>query len=140
MIEFDLPEPPSLNAAPQHPMQRVRWKNDVRRRTWEAAISQHMPVSDPPDPVLVKAHLRLHNERDPDNLVSSLKYTLDSLRLPDEGDNLRYRGGLYESKGYFVDDSPEHMVLDEVTQEIDRSNRGLTLTIVDLANLPSAEV
>lgn len=136
---LDLPEPPSPNDLHPHPKERIKQKNGVRRKTWQAAISQRRPVSDPPDPVLIRAHFRLHNLRDPaDNLPASLKYVLDALRLPSEGDRLHYRGGLYERKGYFVDDSPKHLVIDEVTQEIDRSDRGLTLKIVDLAALSSS--
>lgn len=135
-ITLHLPEPDSPNQAPQHPMERVRWKNGIKWRTWKAAIQQEKPVTDPPDPVLVTAHFRLWNLRDEDNLAGgSLKWVLDALRLPREADDVSWRRGLYERKGYITDDSPDHMTLGEVTQEIDRSNRGLTLSILDLEKL-----
>lgn len=132
-IVLELPEPDSPNQAPQHPMEAVRWKNEIKWRTWKAAIQQEPPTAHPPDPVLVKAHFRLWNLRDEDNLAGgSLKYVLDSLQLPDEGEDVGWRRGLYTRKGYLVDDAPDHMTLAPPTQEIDRQDRGLELTIVPL--------
>lgn len=110
-------------------MARVRWKNETKRATWFAACSQRTPKSKPPEKVTIDAHFRLHNLRDEDNLTASLKYALDALRIPRKGESFPWREGLAERKGYFVDDSPEHMVLNKPTQEVDRSNKGLTLTI-----------
>lgn len=134
-VRLDLPEPPSPNAAPQHPMERVRWKNRTRWETWKAAVQQEPPTTDPPDPVLVVARFRLHQPRDEDNLISSLKYVLDALRLPDEGEDVGWRRGLYTAKGYIVDDSPDHLTLGVVHQEVDRNNRGLTLELIPLEEL-----
>lgn len=134
-VVLELPEPPSPNNAPQHPMERVRWKNDTRWQTWREAIQQEPPKADPPDPVLVKASFRLRNLRDEDNLAASLKYVLDALRLPTDGEDVAWRRGLYERKGYLVDDAPEHLTLDTVEQEIDRGDRGCELTIISLEAL-----
>lgn len=76
------------------------------------AISQVRPPKPPPERVKVRAHLRLWNLRDDDNLTASIKWALDALK----GE-------------YFVDDDPAHLTIESVTQEIDRGNRGLTIEI-----------
>lgn len=133
MITLELPEPPSPNDAPRHPMARTRWKNKTKARTWEAAIAQASPVKFPARNVVISSHFRLYNLRDEDNLKASLKYVLDALRLPSnreiEKGQLGFKGGLFLSRGFFLDDNPRECRIEEPTQEIDRKNRGLTLTI-----------
>jgi len=132
-VTLDLPEPPSPNevssAAYGHRMQAVRLKNDYKRTCWVEAMSQVTPTADPPKRALVSAHFRLHNLRDPDGLVGSLKYVLDAIRCPQEGEDVSWRRGLAERKGYLADDGPPNCVLCDVTQEIDRSARGVTVRI-----------
>ena len=101
----------------------------MKRATWAAAVTQVKPNRTPPHQVRVRAHFRLHQARDEDNLKASLKYVLDALRLPSPRDKLRWRQGLYLEHGYLVDDSPVHCRIEEPTQEVDRKNRGLTLII-----------
>ena len=114
-------------------MKRVRWKNGTKRRTWNAAIAQASPVKFPATNVVISAHFRLYNLRDEDNLKASLKYVLDALRLPSalevEKEQLGWKSGLFITRGFFKDDNPRDCRIEDPTQEIDRKNRGLTLTI-----------
>lgn len=127
MTRLELPEPPSVNALPSHPMQRHKAKRDYQRRTWVKACIQSPPPVNPPQTVRIDAHFRLHALRDEDNLTASLKWVFDSLRWMQA--DIRFRSGVYENRGYFIDDGPEYLTLGKVTQVVDRKNRGLTLTI-----------
>ncbi|MFW6083759.1 MAG: hypothetical protein ACODAA_00930 [Gemmatimonadota bacterium] len=112
MIRLELPEPPSLANKRWHWAERNRRKNAYQHDAYYMALDQQKPPKPPPEKVRIRAHLRLWNLRDEDNLDASLKWPLDAL----EG-------------AYYVDDSPRHLEIVEVTQEIDRKNRGLTLEI-----------
>lgn len=127
MTRLELPEPPSVNALPSHPMERHKAKRAYQRRTWVKACIQSPPPVVPPQTVRIDAHFRLYALRDEDNLVASLKWVFDSLRWAQA--DVAFRSGVYEGRGYFVDDSPQYMTLGNVTQEVNRLNRGLTLTI-----------
>lgn len=133
-VELSLPEPPSPNevssAAHAHPMQAVRMKNQYKRRCWVEAMGQVTPTVDPPEKVVVKAHFRLHNLRDEDNLTASLKYALDALRCPQKGEDVSWRQGLAERKGYLLNDAPPNCAVLRPTQEIDREDRGVTVRII----------
>lgn len=133
-VVLELPEPPSPNEVSRstyaHPAQGVRLKNAYKRKCWTRAMSQVTPTTDPPEKVVVKGHFRLHNLRDEDNLSASLKYVLDALRCPQEGEDVRWRQGLAERKGYLRDDAPPNCAVLRPTQEIDRDDRGLTLKII----------
>lgn len=127
-IRLTLPVPPSPNRVPtRHHIARHQSKRRYQREAWADAIRQVRPFRDPPGHVTVHAHFRFHNVRDEDNLKGSLKWALDALRKRQSGKD--WRAGVYSLCGYFVDDDPTHMSLGRVTQEIDRKNKGLTLTI-----------
>lgn len=109
-------------------MARHNSKRKYQKRAWADAIRQARPFRDPPAHVTLHAHFRVHNVRDEDNLKASLKWTLDALRQKQSGKD--WRGGVYSLSGYLIDDDPTHMTLGRVTQEVDRKNKGLTVTIV----------
>lgn len=128
-LVLTLPVPPSPNRVnTRNHMARHRSKRKYQKRAWSVAINQAKPWRDPPAHVTVHAHFRVHNLRDHDNLKGSLKWTLDALRQKQSGKD--WRNNVYSLCGFLVDDNPEHMTLGEVTQEIDRANKGVTLTIV----------
>lgn len=112
MIRLDLPEPPNIANARLHWRAKHRKRKAYMHDAYYLAVAQHRPPKEPPEHVKIRAHLRLWNLRDEDNLTASIKWALDALR-----------------GAYFVDDDPAHLTLESVTQEIDRKNRGLTLTI-----------
>lgn len=127
-LTLTLPVPPSPNAVnTRNHMARHTSKRKYQKRAWSVAIRQQKPWRDPPEHVTVHAHFRVHNLRDGDNLKASLKWTLDALRQAQTGKD--WRNGVYSKCGYLVDDNPTHMTLGRVTQEIDRKNKGVTLTI-----------
>lgn len=112
MISLDLPEPPNIANARMHWAAKNRKRKAYMDVAWPIARSQVKPPKPPPERVRIRAHFRLWNLRDDDNLTASLKWALDAL------------------KGrYFVDDSSEHLELEKPTQEIHRRNRGVTLEI-----------
>lgn len=124
-----LPLPPSINAmGSMHPIYRGTTKRRYQRSAWTHAVSQLQPLRDPPEHVTVSAHFRVHNLRDEDNLTGGLKWVLDALRQNQTG-SLEWRQGVYDRCGYFVDDDPKHLSLGSVTQELLRSDKGVTLTI-----------
>ena len=124
-----LPLPPSRNRVEsfRNGLHSHTAKRRYQRKAWAAAVGQERSRRDPPARVRVSAHFRLYGPlRDEDGL--DLKWVLDTLRQHQTG-KLRWRQGLYDECGYFVDVSPEHLELGSVTQEIDRLNRGLVLTL-----------
>lgn len=128
-LTLDLPIPPSPNRIPtRNHMARHRSKRKYQRKAWTAAILQEKPPRDPPEHVTVSAHFRVHNLRDADNLKASLKWVLDALRQAQTGKD--WRNGVYSKCGYLIDDDPAHMTLGKVTQELDRKNKGVVVTIV----------
>lgn len=133
VLRFELPLPPSPNrintAAYAHPMQGVREKNAAKRNAFFRAVEQHTVTSDPPSRVRIDAHFRVHNLRDPDNLTASLKVVLDALRMPREGEDTSWRSGIAPNKGFFAGDEPGRLELGEISQEIDRADPGLELTL-----------
>jgi len=134
-----LPEPPSKNklrsAAYSGGEGYARHlRHTYKRAVWAEALGQKLPTTDPPSPVLVSAHFRLHGLRDEDNLYASLDLICDALRCPREGETMDWRQGIAVRKGFFVDDNPRDMTLGEITQEIDRADRGVTVTIADLGS------
>lgn len=131
MIEFHLPIPPSRNKVEKaHPIHTHKAKRKYQRAAWAAAVSQHKPFRDPPEQMMIKCHFRLYGPlRDEDGL--DVKWVLDALRQHQVG-NQRWRRGLYTECGYFVDDSPRHLIVSKSTQEIDRSvrkDRGLRVRL-----------
>lgn len=127
-LVLTLPIPPSPNrVSTRNHMARHHSKRKYQKRAWSVAVNQVKPFRDPPEHVTVHAHFRVHNLRDYDNLDASLKWALDALRQKQTGKD--WRRGLYSQCGYMIDDDPAHMTKGQVTQEIDRKNKGLTLTI-----------
>ena len=129
-IILDLPLPPSPNAVATHnPLHLHGSKRKYQKKCWAVAIAQAKPPRDPALAVRVDAHFRVHNIRDEaDNLPASLKWVLDSLRQKQQG-KLNWRQGIYDKCGYFIDDNPRHLIKGDVTQVIDRKNKGLTLVL-----------
>lgn len=137
MIKLVLPVPPSPNSKLSHPMQAHRAKRAYQWTTWIRAVSQHTPKLDPPAKVRIDARFfyRAH-PRDADNLIGSLKWTIDALRQKQA--NPDWRRGLADRCGYFVDDSPAHMEIGEVVQEKGIGQR-LVLMITPIPEDPQAE-
>lgn len=141
-----LPLPPDPNrlmhAGYGHPTQVTRMKNRWKREAWAQACagSGGPPVSDPPPLVLVRVTYRVAGGgwRDPDNRTWGLKLVLDLLRLP-KGDPPAWRRGLFERKGWLVDDDDEHAVLDGIPGREpveDRRDEGLAVELVPLPGRP----
>lgn len=126
-MTLTLPEPPSPNAHSTNGQASHREKRRYQRLAWATACSQAIPPAEPPNPVRITAHFRLHQLRDEDNLQASLKWLLDSLRQ--EQADRKWRRGIFEDRGFFTDDNPACLTIEAVTQEVDRSNRGVDLEI-----------
>lgn len=129
-FEFELPEPPAQTGSRSSRNWRAKWrrKRDAKRKTWAAAITQLRPFRTPPERVRIHAHFRLYARRDPTNLYRDLKPVIDALKAePAPSDTLAWKQGLFLDRGYFVDD--DHVDFGDVSQEIDRDNRGLTLRL-----------
>lgn len=127
-LHLTLPLPMSVNNWPRHPMQQHVAKNRYRKKAWAAALSQAKPVHDPPEHAVLSAHFRLRNLRDEDNLKGSLKWVCDTLKQKQTG-AMRWRQGIADQKGFFVDDNPAHLHILEPSQEIDRTDPGLDIVI-----------
>lgn len=116
-LTLDLPE--NLGNA------RLHWaaKHKAKRRYWEAQDRRQLlglvepPPSRPMPAVRVLAHLRLWNPADPDGCAARLKWALDWL----------------VTRGYLLDDGPKVVRELVVTQEINRANTGLDVTLEPVA-------
>lgn len=129
MITLELPLPPSRNRASGKTARATHYKKRAYQKLcWGAAIRQTLPTLDPPEHVIVRAHFRLYGElRDGDGL--DLKWVLDALQQRQRG-SLAWRQGVHPLSGYYVEDDPKHLTHGGVpTQETDRLNIGLTITI-----------
>ena len=131
-IVLELPEPPRQGGGRSKHWQGSWAKlNAYKRDCWQAAIQQHTPSPDPPKAVKVHLHYRLHSRRDPSNLYGDFKVVGDSLKqVPASRDRLKWKQGVWLMRGFYVDD--DQLVFGNVTQEICRTNRGLTLIIEPL--------
>ena len=109
-------------------MAEHREKREYQRDAWLAAILQEKPPRSPPERVRVQATLYVHNLRDDDNAAGGLKWALDALRQKQSGD-LRWREGIADLCGYFIDDDPGHLVLAKPKQVIDRLRPRLDLVV-----------
>lgn len=113
-IEMTLPMPANLGNARLHWRAKWRAKQDFYRASDERQQFHLVPA--PPKErltnVTVRAHFYLHNRMDPDNLHARMKHVLDWL----------------VTRGYLVDDSPEHVTLD-VQQSIERRNKRVELIL-----------
>ena len=127
-MKLILPLPPSPNRTPTgHWAVRHRAKRDYQRQCWMAAVVQAMPSHDCACKVKVKATFYIGRKRDEDNLVASLKWVLDALKLRQP--SVDWRGGVSTEKGYFLDDDPDHLELAEVKQVTKRKPHFLELEI-----------
>lgn len=138
-LVFELPLPPSPDRAPRDPIARTAWKNRTKRRTWFHACEQAAPTGDPPPVVRLVAHFRVVNLRDDDNLMASLKYVIDSLRLARPTENERFKAGLHLGKAYFAGDEPLRCFVERPEQCIDRFAPGLRLEIHEWEGPPEEE-
>ena len=131
-IVLELPEPPRQGGGRSKHWQGSWSKlNAYKRDCWQAAIQQHTPSPDPPKAVKVHLHYRLHSRRDPSNLYGDVKPAIDALKLvPASRDKLKWKQNMFLMRGYYWDD--DQLVFGNVTQEINRTRRGLTLIIEPL--------
>lgn len=140
IVVLELPEPPSRRAEDKlHWRPRARLVFETKRDIWRAAIGQHEPLAEPPRRVRVSAHFRLWQLDDSiDNLRARLKRVLDALKQNHVAhDSLRWRlapdmPASWLRRGFFWDDAGEFCESGEITQEINRRARGLTLTITPI--------
>ena len=113
---MDLPE--NLSNA------RMHWKAKYRakKRYYAAQDARQSfgliepPPTEPLASVRVLAHLRLYNAADPDGCAARLKWPMDWL----------------VTRGYLEDDGPAIVKELRVTQEIDRRNQRLEITLEPL--------
>lgn len=132
-----LPEPPSLNVMIDIAKKRTRktrtggWMKrslpivyDQEKEKYELtclAVAREQGIRPPADPWnqwrIERAAFRLHQLRDPLELLAGLKWTVDWL----------------VSQGYVIDDGPSHLLHTPYPeQRIERSDRGITLTIAEV--------
>lgn len=127
VVVLDLPEPPAQSGRKGWRSQWTKTKK-AKRATWTAAVQQVRPFHHPPERVRIHAHFRLWAKRDQFNLAHDLKPVIDALKQEHNGrDSLDWRQGVCTELGYFVDD--DEAEIGEMTQEINRDDRGVTLTI-----------
>lgn len=136
-IELTLPEPPSLNEMINLAKKRTRksssggWMKVARPLVYDQHHDAYQllctkalrdaGIKPPRQPwprwEMTSAHFRLHNLRDPFELLAGLKWVVD---------------WLVES-GFATNDSPREVPsIPKPTQEIARKNRGITITISPL--------
>lgn len=120
-----LPEPPSINTMLGYAKAWKGRKYYVRQQEWrDEAEGCIQPLVEGMDPsqmgfpwnkwAITRVHFRLWNRRDPLELLAGLKWAAD----------------LLQDLGWVVDDSADHLIdIAFPTQEIDRGNRGVDLTI-----------
>jgi hypothetical protein len=107
-----------------------RQQREYQWRCWVAALEQARPPAEPPERVRIRATLFVKQLRDEDNADASRKWVLDALRQ--KQGSRTWRQGLYEDRGYFVDDDPAHCSVEKVVQEIDRVRPRLEIEIEEL--------
>jgi hypothetical protein len=130
-MKLVLPLPPSVNQRRPHPMAEYRAKNEYRKQAWARACQQAMPRAEQDLPRLVRVHATffVRNRRDRvDNLPGSLKWALDTLKARQTGD-VAWRQGMYDQKGYLIDDSEAYCAPGVLEQHVERRNPRLELVI-----------
>lgn len=129
MIRLDLPEPPALNVMLDMAKERVRVGRKVlpivysrKKSAYETiAASEARKQAKRPRPIwrrwrVTAVHFRLHSRRDLVELLAGLKWPIDAL----------------VKDGWVEDDGPDHLLsVATPTQEVDRKNRGVTITITE---------
>ena len=121
-LVLDLPE--NLSNARMH--WRVRLK--TKKAYYQAQDGRQLlgliepPPARPMTAVRVLAHLSLWNPADPDGCAARLKWPMDWL----------------VTRGYLEDDGPAIVKELQVTQEIDRKNQRLEITIEEVDGTSSA--
>lgn len=134
VLTIVLPEPPSLNAMIDLAKQRTRrsrsggWMRrslpvvyDQEKEKYELtclAVARGQKLAPPAEPWarwrIERAAFRLHQLRDPLELLAGLKWTVDWL----------------VSQGYVADDGPSYLLHTPYPeQRIERADRGVTITI-----------
>jgi hypothetical protein len=127
VIRFELPVPPSRNVTDgTHHMKYHREKRAYQREVWLAAIDQHPPSLEPPEYVTMSVVFMLKRLRDRDNLDA--KWACDALKQRQI--SAKWKGGIADKKGYFIDDDPTHLDLQLVaqTQVADRECMAIMLS------------
>lgn len=126
-VELVLPLPDSVNRWPKNEFAMHHVKRRYQHTVWAKAYNQTMPPMDPPRRAIMRASFYLRNLRDEDNLKGSLKWVCDALKQSQQ--STKWRKGLGEARGYFVDDNPACLTIAEPEQTIDRKNPRLVITI-----------
>lgn len=120
-VTITIPEPPSMNTmltyksqwrGKRYYVEQQRYKDEARDMLPEAPESPWRRWG------IVAVHFRLWNRRDPLELVAGLKWPVDLLM----------------DEGWVIDDGPDNLMFVPScpTQEIDRKNRGVDLTLQPL--------
>jgi hypothetical protein len=135
-VRLVLPLPDSVNAWPRSKMALHHVKMRYQLEAWVAACSQCRPTHEPPSFVAMNATFYIRNKRDEDNLKGSLKWVCDALKqaqVRDEYGRVKWRAGVADEKGYFVDDDPKHLTIAEPAQHVDRKNPRLEIELTEAA-------
>lgn len=111
-LALTLEEPPSVNVLLRmHHRDRTRIRNDV----WAQALQQKPRGWTPLERFRIDAELHLHTLRDPLELAGCLKLHVDALI----------------HAGIIADDSRHNLIVGDVSQIVDRKNRGVTLRLYE---------
>lgn len=128
-VVLNLPAPMSTNQWPKHPMSLHKAKAYYMALAWaEALTNETLPFRDPPPMMQVESTFLLRNLRDEDNLKGSLKWALDAFSASAKG-KLKWRSGIMDRCGYWVDDSPRHLRIHEPEQVVTRGYDAQTLKL-----------
>lgn len=110
MMRFVLPLPPNMANA------RMHWAAKNRKRatyTLACTCADSRRPDEPIAPARVRATLYLWNKMDEDNLTARLKWVIDWL----------------VEREILLDDHPDCMTLEDVSQEIDRKHQRVEITV-----------
>lgn len=121
-MKLTMPLPPNVANARWHWAQRVRAKTRYYRACDERQNVGLIPAPPrfPFEHVTLSAAFYVHNFMDADNAFARLKFVQDWL----------------VTRGYLVDDSPAHLTLEPITQEVDRKNKRLELLLRPTVGAP----
>lgn len=130
LYRLALPLPPSPNRRKGHHMALHRQASEYKAAAWASAIQQARPLHELDVPMLVAIRSRffLPRRRDEDNLTSSLKWAIDSLKWRQTG-RVAWRHGAFDEKGYFYDDDPAHCSIEKPEQVVQRTDHRLLVEI-----------
>lgn len=119
VLALELAEPPSVNVLLRmHHRDRSRIRDDV----WAQALAQKPRGWKPLKHFRIEAEFRLWNLRDPLELWACAKLHVDALI----------------HAGIIADDSRHNLVVGEVSQMVDRKNRGVRVLLHELVEEAAA--